>query len=197
MRGSRFMLNLAAAASALIGPAVVAWADPVATGEEGALAQLLAPRHGARLCFARQYDAQQLDRHPDQRVTAILFELEYFRHEPDQFFADGQRNYYFGLAVQLRDEPAMLFTGGECSPGEGTIWCGVDDDGGGILLERQGDNAIRLDLEATGRIRLGPAGGSELDAFVLEPGLDDRQFVLQKAEQPACRPLQEAFSVGE
>ena len=192
MENSRFLLRLLAAA-ALGWPAAAA-ANPVDVGQEGALAEILAPAPGSRLCFARHYDAGHLDGHPDQQVTAILFDLEYFRHEPDEFFPQGQRNYYFTLGVTLRDESEMLFTAGECMPGEGTIWCGVDDDGGGILLARRGGDEILIDLEATGRLRVGPADGSEVDTSILEPGLDDKQFLLEEAAETECQPLRQLYA---
>lgn len=176
--------------------AVPAAAQPVTVGEEGALAELLAPEPGASICYARTYDADHLKRHPDQTVTSVLFSLEYFRHDPDDYFPDGQRNYYFGMGVNLRDRPGLLSTGGECTLGEGTIWCGVDCDGGGVLLKREGSGVILIDLESTGRIRMNGCGGGEGDAIDLEPGLDDKVFRLE-ADAEACLPLEEMYPAAE
>lgn len=188
---SGFAIALAALAA---GPALP---QPVPVGEEGALAELLAPEPGASICYARTYDAAHLERHPDQQVTAVQFRLEYFKHDPNEYFSEGQRNYYFSMGVNLRDRSGMLSTGGECRAGEGTIWCGVDCDGGGVLLKREGADAILIDLESTGRIVMAGCGGGEGDSMELTPGLDDKLFRLERAGAEACRPLQEIFSQEE
>lgn len=189
LAGVAFLLAVLAA-----GPAL---SQPVPVGEEGALAELLAPEPGASICYARVYDAQHLQRHPDQKVTAIQFKLEYFKHDPDDYYPEGQRNYYFSMGVNLRDRTGLVSTGGECRPGEGTIWCGVDCDGGGVLLKREGADAILIDLESTGRIVMAGCGGGEGDSIELTPGLDDKVFRLEKADAEACRPLTEMYSDAE
>lgn len=171
-------------------------AQPVPVGEEGPLAELLPPEPGAGICYARTYDAAHLERHPGQQVTSVLFSLEYFQHEPDQYHPDGQRNYYFGMGVTLRDGAGLLGTGGECVPRDGSIWCGVECDGGAVLLKRADDGSILVDLESTGRIRMAVCGDEE-DAMDLEPGLDDRQFRLDKAGAEVCQPLEEMFATEE
>src|SRR5688572_12239410 len=57
-------------------------AQPVEPGEEGDLALLVKPEHGAHACFSRTYDAAHLAEHPKQQVTEMHFRLAYHRFEP-------------------------------------------------------------------------------------------------------------------
>lgn len=186
------LLCLAALFGLLGGSAL---AQPVAVGEEGALAEILAPEPGLHVCYARSYDAAHLAGHPQQTVTSVLFRLEYYRHDPDDYYPKGQRNYYFSMGVTRRGSDELLATAGECVPGVGTISCGVECDGGGVLLERKGPDAVLIDLEATGRIRMAACGDSEDEAGIdLLPGRDDKQFLLRKADAAACRPLEQRYA---
>ena len=95
-----------------------AFAQPVPPGQEGELGKLLAPVHGRKICFARTYDAAHLKRHPKQTVTALLFRLEYHRHDPDPpNYPQGQRNYYFRMAAKVKGQHKTLHASGECVPG--------------------------------------------------------------------------------
>jgi hypothetical protein len=72
-----------------------AGAQPVMPGEEGELVNFLPPEVGRRVCYARVYSQQHLAKHPKQKVAEIQFRLTYYRHEPDDYAPQGQRNYYF------------------------------------------------------------------------------------------------------
>jgi hypothetical protein len=190
MRRKRFShclaLGLSLAAPML--PSSLA-AQPVEPGKEGELARFVKPENGARACFTRTYDPAHLERHPDQTVTEMRFRLAYYMHEPDEYYPKGQRNYYFGLTARLRGRPAVPVTAiGECRPTEDgkAIWCGVECDGGGVLVSRRDGGKVLVDLEATGRIRMTEGCDEEENAIDLEPGKDDKTFLLaQTAECPA------------
>src|SRR6185369_8337658 len=90
-------------------------------GQGRKAAEILAPTPGERACFANTYDAAHLKNHPEQKVTAMLFQLRYYKHEPDEYFQQGQRNYYFRVSINLRGTDQTLYAYGECSPSEGSI----------------------------------------------------------------------------
>lgn len=165
-------------------------AQPVEPGQEGELAKLVEPKDGARACFSRVYDAKHLQAHPDQRVTQIDFRLAYYIFEPNENYPQGQRNYYFHLLAELRDRKSArpLSSMGECTPtadGRG-IWCGVDCDGGGIMIERRDGDKLLVDLEATGRIRMTEGCGEDEEGIDLLPGKDDKTFLLSKTAEAQC-----------
>lgn len=179
-------------AAALLLVALPVAAQTVPLGKEGALARILPPVPNRKICFARSYDAAHLKRHPKQKVTALQFQIRYHRHDPSKENPEGQRNYYFDMAAKLRGYRKTLFASGECVPGEGTIHCGIDCDGGGVLVahdDKTGVLTIRFaDRHSHLRMSVG-CGGEEGDTVDLTPGADDRIFRLDKAGPSACRRL--------
>jgi len=163
-------------------------AQPVEPGEERQIADLLPPVPGARICFARDYDETHLKAHPVQRVQSIGLRLAYYAHDPDEYYPRGQRNYYFELSAVLRNDGRELSTGGECVPtSDGSnVWCGVECDGGGVLIRRAASKGeILIDLESTGRIRM--SEGCDDEAGIdLEPGSDDKVFLLSEMPASSC-----------
>ncbi len=67
----------------------------------------------------------------------------------------------------------------------------MECDGGGVDVSPAGDGKVLLDLEETGYIRMEGecGGGDEYESFPLEPGIDDKQFLLQPVEAKICKPL--------
>jgi len=184
-------LVLMVAASVLL--AEVAHGQPVAPGHEGPLAKLLPPVHGREVCYERVYDAAHLREHPAQKVEALLFRLRYHRHTPDKANPDGQRNYYFDLGARLKGRERLLKAAGECVPGDrARISCGVDCDGGGILVRPapdQGRLTVSFD-KLISRIRMSEnCDGSEEDGVDLTPGQDDKEFRLGKVNAATCKML--------
>jgi hypothetical protein len=166
----------------LIALAATAQADTVAPGEEGALKEILPPTPGAHICYARAYDAAHLAAHPKQTVSYIEFRLAYHRHDPDDGYPQGQRNYYFDLRAKRTGSTVMASTGGECSVRGDAIFCGVDCDGGGIVLTKAAD-AVTLSFgDMWGISMTSECGGSEGSGPDLLPGEDDREFRLTKIE---------------
>lgn len=152
------------------------------------LTDFVAAEAGAQACWQRIYDAEHLATHPDQKVTQITFGIGF--QPPDDDIADPEGIYLFGLAASLRDGPKGVASGG-CWVGDGVTRCSVDCDGGSVLIEKRGDGRLLIDLEATGYIALeSECGGSgEYETFALEPGLDDKQFLLGPADAKACKGL--------
>ena len=173
-------------APALLGPAA---AQPVPFGQEGELGKLLPPVPDRKVCFARTYDRAHLKKHRKQKVTALLFQLRYHRHDPEKEHPQGQRNYYFGMSAQVKGQKKTLYASGECVPGEGGFHCGVECDGGGVSVERDPKgNAITIRLDDRIRMTIG-CDGEEDDMIDLTPGGDDKIFRLHKASLSACRSL--------
>ena len=161
---------------------VSAGAQTVTPGEEGELAKFLAPEPGRHICYARVYSPEHLKKHPRQQVTEVGFRLAYYRHEPDDFFPKGQRNYYFAMLAKQRGSDRTLTAMGECSPDGDRISCGVECDGGGVTVSRRPSDRILISLD---RIRMS-AGCDEEDAVDVEGGADDREFLLSRVEDAAC-----------
>jgi len=183
------ILTAIALASGPVGPAP---AQPAPPGREGELGRILPPIHDRRVCFSRIYDAAHMRKHPSQKVTAMQFQIRYHRHDPDKQNPEGQRNYYFGMAAKVRGQTKTLHASGECTSSQGKIYCGIDCDGGGVLIERhvrEGGLTVKFeDSRAYLRMTLG-CGGEEGRSVNLTPGADDRVFHLVKASPSACRRL--------
>lgn len=163
-------------------------AQPVPPGREGALAHLVPPEPGARACYERRYEADHLEAHPRQRVTAIALRIAYHRHRPERGDPpEGQRNYYFQLDVRMKGEAKRLTARGECTSGGGEIACALDCDGGGITVKRL-DAARRIEIGFMEgqRIRMSRGCDSEGDTLDLTPGQDDHRFHLSRAA--SCPP---------
>lgn len=152
------------------------------------LETLVDKRAGALSCWQRVYDAAHLESHPDQQVTAMTFGLGY--QPPDDTMAAEDGLFIFGLSAALRDGKRGVTSGG-CWPDGGTVRCGVDCDGGGVEVSKRPDGRLLIDLEATGYIRMESECGSdgEQESFPLEPGLDDKQFVLSPVAAKVCKAL--------
>lgn len=164
-----------------------AGAQPVMPGEEGELVNFLPPEVGRRVCYARVYSQQHLAKHPKQKVAEIQFRLTYYRHEPDDYTPQGQRNYYFEVLARLRGQNDLMTSMGECTPAGSSIFCGVDCDGGGVNVTRRPPDKILVSLAEMGRLRM-TNGCDESDSVDLEAGEDDKEFLLTKTEDASCPP---------
>jgi hypothetical protein len=164
-----------------------------------ALRELLAPRHGNQICFARTYDAAHMRAHPKQKVRrmSLLIEVEHIKE-------DNLSRYNFTLRVAMKGGGKMLETSGECGwaygdkPPQGSmIRCGVECDGGGVDIEQQrGTRNLLVHLTDVdekgqpgrpGRIRMAVCGDDDEENSVdLVSGADDRTFRLSKARASTC-----------
>ena len=168
---------------AIVAGLIIGSASAVGAAE---LTDFVPAEPGASACWQRLYDAAHLASHPDQQVTAMTLLMSYLTFDDG---SDGM--HYFGVDVSLRDGRKGTASGG-CWQTEGVVRCGVDCDGGGFVLTRNGDGSALADLEAYGYISLESecgGGDGELESFPLEPGLDDKQFLLKPADAKLCKAL--------
>ena len=195
-----------AAVLALASP-TPAWAQSAASGKAAdkvapALKELLAPKHGAAICFTRSYDEAHMRSHPRQRVRrlSLLVEVEHIQDA-------NLYRYNFVMRAGPRGKKKPLQTSGECGwayaekPREGRlIGCSVECDGGGVEIEQERGAADTLlmhlaDIDAggkktgqAGRIRMAACGeDEETNTVDLVSGADDRTFRLAKSPLGACR----------
>jgi hypothetical protein len=149
------------------------------------LADFVPAETDATSCWQRIYSEAHLASHPDQQVTAMTLLMSY-----EQFEDTSEGMHYFGVDVALRDGRKGT-TGGGCWLSDGAVRCGVDCDGGGLELSLNADGSVLADLEAYGYIRIDSecGGGEGAESFPLEPGLDDKQFLLHVADAKQCKAL--------
>lgn len=149
----------------------------------------VAAENGATSCWQRIYDAEHLRTHPDQNVSEVTFSMGYFE---ESFEDEGATAFtLFGIHAALRDGRHGSAGGGCWTDDEGMMTCSVDCDGGGVELRSRDNGSLLLDLEATGGIRLMDCGSEdeEENFFTLEPGLDDKQFLVHPVAAKVCKGL--------
>src|SRR3954470_7268942 len=161
----RWLFRLALCA-AITGGIHGAAAQSAAEKVAAALKDLLAPRAGNRICFTRAYDAAHWQQHPQQKVReiALLVSVEHIKD-------DNLYRYNFDLWAKVKGQAKTLQTSGECghayaekSAARRRIFCGVEWDGGGISIEKQGADNLMVHLAEDGkpgRIRMAACGESE------------------------------------
>lgn len=183
------MLRFVVSMAILLTIAPQAMAQAIEPGKEGVLADLLAPTPGKRLCFARSYSKDHLEAHPKQKVTDVQFHLSYYRHQPDEFYSKGQRNYYFRMMAKLRGSSKTYTAMGECSASGANIFCGVECDGGGVnLRSRPQGRLLVFFANENSEIRMteGCDEADEGNYIELKPGDDDKEFLLNPVNAGAC-----------
>ena len=157
-----------------------AFAQAIKPGEEGPLADILAPKPGTQICHSRHYDSAHMKAHPRQLVTDITFRLAYHRFDADENYPQGQRNYYFQLLAKKKGNTRTLTASGECFVHENRIFCGVECDGGGLYMKKDGAKSLVLSFGDMWGIRMSDGcGEAEESTVMLEPGADDRAFRLE------------------
>lgn len=183
------MLRLWSIASLFLLQSVVAHAQAIEPGKEGALGNLLAPTPGKRQCYGRTYSKDHLDAHPKQTVTDVRFQLTYYRHQPDEFYPKGQRNYYFRMMAKLHGSSKTYTAIGECSASGSNIFCGVECDGGGVNIRSRPEGKLLVFFSGPNaeiRMTEGCDGADESDYIELKPGSDDKEFLLNPVSGSAC-----------
>ncbi len=135
-------------------------------------------------CYTRSYASPHLSKHPHQTVTSISLIV-------------GKSVTYTSaytalISLQRRGSQKVLSTGLGCTTivdERGTMSCSVDCDGGSFDLKRAADGS-HLHLHLNTPLVLSEGCGlsdEEEDAFhILEPGLDDRVFRLNRARPEQC-----------
>ena len=143
----------------------------------GELDSFVAPIEGTTAAWSRVYDATHMAQHPDQQVEAMDLAVTFEIFDPTY---DGQVN--FELKVKLRNGTKGVTTGTCMGQGD-SMWCGVECDGGGMVISHRSNGSVLADLEKVGFIRMSEVGCGEEDtgvSFSLESGKDDKQFLLHK-----------------
>ncbi|MET3925898.1 hypothetical protein [Devosia sp. 2618] len=145
----------------------------------GELDSFIAPVDGASITWSRNYDAAHLAAHPDQLVTAMQLAVSYEIFDPA---LEGQVN--FELQAALRGGKQGVTTG-TCMPYGQNMWCGVECDGGGILVSKRPGGSVLVNLANVGYIRMSEVGcgedeNSEGGSFDLTSGKDDKLFLLNR-----------------
>jgi len=165
-----------------------------------------AGRHDASACFIRTYDAVHLAQHPDQKVTKIIVLLK----RQEEGSEEDVARWRFRFGVNLRKDPASYRIGGDCGParietehadlkGKLIVGCGVDCEGGGLVVEPGVQKeTIRVHL-ASIRINRSEGQPDSMSAPNAEPddpatgrlegGKDDRLFLLRRTKITDCLPL--------
>ena len=185
----------------LLAVIVIGLTSPVAADDPlyAKLKSFLPPAPNAQVCFARTYDDKHLKRHPEQKVTEMVFFLRYTMLAGDEraITADGATpldfRYDYTLAAKVKGNAETLYASGECGSTT-AIACSVECDGGGVEVEPRANDPdtlfIRLDTDYT-YIRMTPGCGDESEAVALEPGEDDKLFKLSKVPLLLCQSMQE------
>lgn len=94
-----------------------------------------------------------------------------------------------GFAELLLDDRTRVE--GPCMPRGGKMWCGVECDGGSVLISTRNGGDILVDLAAVGGIAMSMSCGEEdfEQGFMLEPGADDKTFLLHALPAQICEPV--------
>lgn len=148
------------------------------------------PGNKAYACFVRRYDPEHLARHPKQKVSAMKL-LMTAEIPPDE----NTTNYSFRLGVRYRHRAGDFDSSGGCghviaedAGHEIRFGCGVDCDGGGIVVAMSKDDGsaiIRLE-----RVRIWQNNKPDEEAEdSLVAGADDRIFRLDRVEARECASL--------
>lgn len=165
-----------------VGSALILSCLSVAAGELDAFVRA---QDGATNCWSRDYTAQHLREHPLQQVTAMDFTVTFMRQS-----ARNPEQYVFRLQAELRDGTAG-YAEGPCMSSDGKMWCGVECDGGGVFISTRNGGDILVDLAAIGGIAMSMSCGEEdfKQGFTLEPGADDKTFLLHALPAQICEPV--------
>lgn len=157
----------------------------------GGRARAIAGAKGrARSCWRRTYSKDHLAVHPLQTVADIEFRLAYKTFGPDDDYPEQLHSYLFQLLVQRRGAEKRLQAGGNCwLEQDGRVFCGVECDGGGIFVRQRAEaGRILVSFDEMWGIALSECGEEtgEPEAVPLEPGRDDKSFLLARVDDAAC-----------
>jgi hypothetical protein len=160
------------------------------------LAPILPPDPGAKICLQRSYDARHMRAHPAQKVTELklFIYVQGYRNQGEPVSTDPEYIFYhFALEGRRRTDRKALTTSGDCSGADGDVRCGVDCDGGGVILEKSADSAgVALKFEKAG---IEFRNGCEDTLATFTSGKDDKVFMLEPAPAKACAALERMIRV--
>jgi hypothetical protein len=151
---------------------------------------------GKPSCFARFYDADHMQAHPQQTVTSLRLVRSYpgllYEDDIDKPPPREDRRAKIEVIATFRDSgktsKLKRFAGGAgCYVNVDTIHCASDTcNGGGFTVVREPEGTILIKLQDNGWFSLrGSCGGD--DDRSLARGADDRTFRLAPGPQVACR----------
>jgi hypothetical protein len=124
------------------------------------------------LCFVRNYDAEHLEQHPNQRVTR--FQLRRDRGGPDN--VNNPLRFTVAIGFSTKHRAARFGAHGICTTRGAIAECGGEGDTGRFRVSLLGQSlrieVIRLELEGS---------GADLAKT------DDRVFLLQPARPEECK----------
>ncbi len=149
-----------------------------------ALDDLIPPMPNVMACWSRTYDEAHLAKHPQQKVTRIVFQIEYVDYNDENLGTKG--DHLFSTHVTTRERSG--WNAGPCYVNDsGKIACGVECDGGGFVIKDiREDGSILLDLETRGYIALNSDCGEGDEVFPLDAEPDDKLFLLHTEKADVC-----------
>jgi hypothetical protein len=153
-----------------------------------ALAPILAPEPGARICLHRRYDADHMGAHPRQKVIelTLLLLVRGLDKNGDVTASPDHIVYKSALSARRRGDRKPLVTSANCDGAE-KARCAVECDGGGFDLEAAPEG-VTLKLSGEG-VAFGNDCDSRRGTFIA-PGKDDKIFHLDPAPDAACAGLE-------
>jgi hypothetical protein len=123
-------------------------------------------------CYARNYGAAHIARHPEQRVTR-------FAVSPD--FVSKAPRLALELRLSLRGDGGGAFAAQAiCENNGGSLYCAIEGDAGGFQIDPARNRSIQITVSS-----LGMSFENEGGLVTLERNSgDDRSFILRPV---ACR----------
>jgi hypothetical protein len=163
---------------------------PVVAEEFGddILKSFVGPEDGARSCWSRAYTDAHLVEHPNQKVTEMYFGLQHTETVSEDW-PEGRTMYYYVLRAKQRGWSDFAEASGNClATPDGRISCGVECDGGGVVVAHDDGGAVLVDLERSGFIRM-LSCGADGERVVLRAGEDDKTFLLSPQPDDQCSEI--------
>ncbi|MDF1871318.1 hypothetical protein [Vannielia sp.] len=143
------------------------------------LDEILAPRPDTAACWHRTYSDAHLAKHPQQKVTAVDFYLDYYEMDHDEA---GKGSYSFSIDFTTRERKGGA--GGLCQQGaQGKVTCGGDCDSGALTIRNSGTKGSLLVELLSGGMTLTDC---EEDApYYMSAEPDDKVFLVHPVACPA------------
>jgi hypothetical protein len=135
---------------------------------------------GTDICYAREYAARHLKKHPRQQVARIF--LRFRANNPD-----GAQNtpvkFQLGLAIDPRTKgKEQHFSAVYCDADGSGAQCGLEGDAGRLVLTPAGPSRLRIDVAKEG---LSFETGKGVKQYGGKAS-DDNVLMLVRAETSAC-----------
>lgn len=140
-------------------------------------------------CFGRTYTDRHLAEHPDQLVTSMKLLVRF--NAPS---VNGQT--LWGMSATTRGRRETLFAIGLCHkdpPSDGhDLSCFAECDTGDFRVKYRGEKSLLLSL---GRMHFSSDCGDGPREVMIEGGVDDKLFRLDRLPATACKGLDEVRGV--